>query len=133
MGLSSYVWFSQMGFPHNNLQFPYKRQSPVTKKNREYNTLEEVQEEIELLSDTFSDSQFTLGRNLYFILPLFCNPRMLVEQEYIDLIKEYNYMKNYNIPMARSLDEADSYKLDCFDIIQRELNAITQYIGENNG
>ena len=133
MGLSSYVWFSQMGFPHNDLQFPYKRQSPVTKKNREYNTLEEVQEEIELLSDTFSDSQFTLGRNLYFILPLFCNPRMLVKQEYIDLIKEYNYMKNYNIPMARSLDEADSYKLDCFDIIQRELNAITQYIGENNG
>lgn len=133
MGLSSYVWFSQMGFPHNNLQFPYKRQSPVTKKNREYNTLEEVQEEIELLSDTFSDSQFTLGRNLYFILPLFCNPRFLVEQEYIDLIKEYNYMKNYNIPMARSLDEADSYKLDCFDIIQRELNAITQYIGEKNG
>jgi hypothetical protein len=122
-----------MGFPHNNLQFPYKRQSPVTKKNREYNTLEEVQEEIELLSDTFSDSQFTLGRNLYFILPLFCNPRFLVEQEYIDLIKEYNYMKNYNIPMARSLDEADSYKLDCFDIIQRELNAITQYIGEKNG
>tara|TARA_R110000868_G_scaffold63484_3_gene191552 strand:- start:166 stop:567 length:402 start_codon:yes stop_codon:yes gene_type:complete len=133
VGLSSYVWFSQMGFPHNDLQFPYKRQSPVTKKNREYNTLEEVQEEIELLSDTFSDSQFTLGRNLYFILPLFCNPRMLVKQEYIDLIKEYNYMKNYNIPMARSLDEADSYKLDCFDIIQRELNAITQYIGENNG
>ena len=133
MGLSSYVWFSQMGFPHNNLQFPYKRQSPVTKKNREYNTLEEVQEEIELLSDTFSDSQFTLGRNLYFILPLFCNPRFLVEQEYIDLIKEYNYMKNYNIPIATSLDQADSYKLECFDIIQREINAVTKYIGEKNG
>jgi len=35
--------------------------------------------------------------------------------------------------MARSLDEADSYKLDMFDIIQRELNAITQYLGEKNG
>ena len=122
-----------MGFPHNNLQFPYKRQSPVTKKNREYNTLQEVEEEVVLLSDTFSDSQFTLGRNLYFILPLFCNPRLLVEQEYVELIKEYNYMKNYNIPMARSLDEADSYKLDCFDIIEKELNAITQYIREKNG
>lgn len=133
MGLSSYVWFSQMGFPHNNLQFPYKRQSPVTKKNRNYNTLQEVEEEVILLSDTFSDSQFTLGRNLYFILPLFCNPRLLVDEEYVELIKEYHYMKNYNIPMARSLDEADSYKLDCFDIIEKELNAITQYIREKNG
>ena len=133
MGLSSYVWFSQMGFPHNNLQFPYKRQSPVTKKNREYNTLQEVEEEVILLSDTFSDSQFTLGRNLYFILPLFCNPRLLVDEEYVELMKEYHYIKNYNIPIARSLDEADSYKLDCYDIIQKELNAITQYIREKNG
>ena len=133
MGLSSYVWFSQMGFPHNNLQFPYKRQSPITKRNREYNDLREVEEEVTLLSETFKDSKFTLGRNLYFILPLFCNPKLLVEEEYVELMKEYHYMKNYNIPMARSLDEADSYKLDCFDIIQRELNAITQYIGEKNG
>ena len=48
-------------------------------------------------------------------------------------MKEYNYMKNYNIPMAKSLDDADSYKLDCFDLINSELNAIQQYIGEKNG
>jgi len=133
VGLSMYVWFSQMGFPHNTLEFPYKRQSPLTKKNRDYNTLQEVEQEVLLLSETFSDSQFTLGRNLYFILPLFCNPLLLIKDEHVELMKEYNYMKNYNIPIATSLDQADSYKLECFDIIQREINAVTKYIGEKNG
>lgn len=133
MGLSMYVWFSQMGFPHNTLEFPYTRQSPLTKKNKEYQTLDEIQEEVIQLSHTFSDSKFTLGRNLYFIVPLFADPRWFVDDKYIEIIREYNYVKNYGIPIARSLDEADSYQLECFDIIQREIAAITQYLGEKNG
>ena len=34
-----YVWFSQLGFPHSTLEFPYKRQSPLTKKNKEYDSI----------------------------------------------------------------------------------------------
>jgi hypothetical protein len=64
---------------------------------------------------------------------LFADPTWFVNEEYVRLMKEYNYMKNYNIPMAKSLDDADSYKLDCFDLINSELNAIQQYIGEKNG
>ena len=128
-----YVWFSQLGFPHNTLAFPYSRQSPLTKKSREYKTLQEIEEEVMELSETFIDNKFTLGRNLYFHVPLFANPRWFVKEEYVELIKEYNYMKNYGIPIARSLDEADSYQLECFDIIQREITAITQYLGEKNG
>ena len=128
-----YVWFSQMGFPHNTLEFPYTRQSPLTKKNKEYQTFDEVQEEVIQLSHTFSDSKFTLGRNLYFIVPLFADPRWFVDDKYIEIIREYNYVKNYGIPIARSLDEADSYQLECFDVIQREITAITQYLGEKNG
>ena len=133
MGLSMYVWFSQMGFPHNTLEFPYTRQSPLTKKNKEYQTLDEIQEEVIQLSHTFNDSKFTLGRNLYFIVHLFADQRWFVDDKYIEIIREYNYVKNYGIPIARSLDEADSYQLECFDIIQREIAAITQYLGEKNG
>ena len=129
MGLSMYVWFSQMGFPHNTLEFPYTRQSPLTNKNKEYIDLDQIQEEVIQLSYTFSDSKFTLGRNLYFIVPLFADPRWFIDDKYIEIIREYNYVKNYGIPIARSLDEADSYQLECFDIIQREITAITQYLG----
>ena len=133
MGLCMYVWFSQLGFPHNTLAFPYNRQSPLTKRSREYKNIYEVEEEVIALSETFADSKFTLGRNLYFHIPLFADPVLFVNEEYIRLMKEYNYMKNYNIPIAKSLDDADSYKLDMFDIINSELNAVRQYIGEKNG
>jgi len=128
-----YVWFSQMGFPHNTLEFPYKRQSPLTKKNRDYNTLQEVEEEVLLLSNTFADSDFSLGRNLYFHIPLFAKPEWFITEEHSEIVKEYNYMKNYNLPLANNLQEADSYKLDMFDIINNELNAVKQYLGEKNG
>ena len=133
MGLSMYVWFSSLGFPHTTLEFPYKRQSPITKKNRDYCNSEEVEDEIMNLSDTFQDSKFTIGRNLYFHIPLFANPKWFIEDEYMELIKEFNYIKNYNIPMAKTLDDADSYKIANFDIIQKEITAIQQYLGETNG
>ena len=133
MGLSMYVWFSSLGFPHNTLNFPYKRQSPLTKQNRDYDNFEQVEEEVLALSEKFKDSNFTLGRNLYFIVPLFANPKWFIDDEYIELIREFNYIKNYNIPMAKTLDEADSYKIANFDIIQKEITAIQQYLGEKNG
>lgn len=133
MGLSMYVWFSQLGFPHNTLRFPYKRQSPLTKKNKEYENMDDVKIELMALVDTFIDSKFSLGRNLYFHIPLFANPKWFVKQEYIEIMKEYNYIKNFRLPIARSLDEADSYKLQLFDVIFNEINAIKQYLGEKNG
>ena len=128
-----YVWFSQMGFPHNTLEFPYKRQSPITKKNKEYESIEDVINELYALVDTFADSDFSLGRNLYFYIPLFAKPEWFITEEHSEIVKEYNYMKNYNLPLASSLDQADSYKLDMFDIINNELNAVRQYLGEKNG
>jgi len=133
VGLSMYVWFSQMGFPHNTLEFPYKRQSPVTKKNKEYDSIEDVTNDLYALVETFANSDFSLGRNLYFHIPLFSKPEWFINEEHKEIMKEYNYMKNYNLPLATSLDQADSYKLDMFDIISSELNAVKQYLGEKNG
>jgi hypothetical protein len=41
--------------------------------------------------------------------------------------------KNLNIPIARSLDEADSFIVDNFLIIDNELNSIREYEVEKNG
>lgn len=133
MGLSMYVWFSQLGFPHSTLEFPYKRQSPLTKKNKEYESIEDVTNELYPLVETFANSDFSLGRNLYFHIPLFGKPEWFINEEHREIMKEYNYMKNYNLPLANNLQEADSYKLDMFDIINSELNAVRQYLGEKNG
>ena len=68
-----------------------------------------------------------------FHIPLFAKPEWFVTEEHSEIIKEFGYMKNYNLPIAKSLEEADSYKLDMFDIINKELNAVRQYQGEKNG
>jgi len=127
------VWFSQLGFPHIALEFPYKRQSPLTKRVKTYKSIEQVWEEIEMLVDNWKESQFSLGRNLYFHLPLFMNPQWIVDIEYQMILKEYNWIKDFNIPLASTLDEVIASKLDEFDVINNEIKSIQLYMGEKNG
>ena len=127
------MWFSQLGFPHIALEFPYKRQSPLTKRVKTYKNIEQVWEEIELLVDKWKDSQFSLGRNLYFHLPLFMNPQWIVNNEDNILLKEYNWVKEFNIPLAKDLDSADANKIEIFDIIRSEINELKPYMSEQNG
>ena len=127
------MWFSQLGFPHIALEFPYKRQSPLTKRVKTYKNIEQVWEEIKLLVDKWKDSQFSLGRNLYFHLPLFMNPQWIVNNEDNILLKEYNWVKEFNIPLAKDLDSADANKIEIFDVIKNEINSIKLYMSEQNG
>ena len=127
------MWFSQLGFPHIALEFPYKRQSPLTKRVKTYKNIEQVWEEIELLVDKWKDSQFSIGRNLYFHLPLFMNPKWIVNNEDNILLKEYNWVKEFNIPLAKDLDSADANKIEIFDIIRSEINELKLYMSEKNG
>lgn len=127
------MWFSQLGFPHITLEFPYKRQSPLTKKVKTYDSIIQVWEEIEILVDEWKDSQFSLGRNLYFHLPLFMNPQWIIDIEYQMLLKEYSIIKEFNIPLANTIEEASARKLDEFDVISREIKSIQLYMDEKNG
>lgn len=127
------MWFSQMGFPHITLEFPYKRQSPVSKKVKTYENIEQVWEEITELVEGWTDSKFSLGRNLYFHLPLFMNPKWIIDNEDGTLLREYQWIKEFNIPLAQDLDSADASKIEIFDVIRNEINAIKLYMSEKNG
>lgn len=127
------MWFSSLGFPHTALEFPYKRQSPISKKMTVYRDLTQVWEEIYQLIDKWEDSPFSLGRNLYFHLPLFMNPKWILSGDESTHITEYNYVKEFNIPLGRDLDSADAEKLEVFEKIRSEINQIKIYIGEKNG
>ncbi len=122
-----------MGFPHITLEFPYKRQSPVSKKVKTYENIEQVWEEIIELVEGWTDSKFSLGRNLYFHLPLFMNPKWIIDNEDGTLLREYQWIKEFNIPLAQDLDSADASKIEIFDIIRNEINAIKLYMSEKNG
>ena len=122
-----------MGFPHMTLEFPYKRQSPVSKQIKTFNNIQDVWEEIFLLVDSWSNSKFTLGRNLYFHLPLFMNPNWITATDFAILMKEFTWCKDFNIPIAKDLDSVDARTLEEFDVINTEILSIDNYIGEKNG
>ena len=127
------MWFSQLGFPHITLEFPYKRQSPVTKRVKTYKNIEQVWEEIIELVDRWKDSKFSLGRNLYFHLPLFTNPEWIINSDDNIYLKEYNLIKEFNIPLGKDLDSSDAERLEILDIIRNEINGIKLYMSEKNG
>ena len=122
-----------MGFPHNTLEFPYKRQSPSLRKKINFRSIDDVWKEIYRLFDRWEENKFSLGRNLYFHLPLFCNPKIIMDSEDIVLLKEYSWIQEFKIPIANTLDEMDSMKLDYLDLVSMEINSIKQYMVEKNG
>lgn len=86
-----------------------------------------------MLVEKWNDSTFSLGRNLYFHLPLFMNPKWIINPEDNVLLKEYNWIKEFNIPLATDLDSADAHKIEIFDIIRNEIKSIQLYMSEKNG
>ena len=83
-----------------------------------------------MLIEKWKDSKFSLGRNLYFHLPLFMNPKWIINPEDNVLLKEYNWVKEFNIPLAKDLDSADAQRIEIFDIIRNEVNEIKLYMSE---
>jgi hypothetical protein len=124
------VWFSNLGFPHSELSFPYTRYGPGSQKNITFNNLEDIWNEIDIMVEAWTDNKFSLGRNLYFNLPQFCDPKLIVTENDYLIFKEYIYQKEYNLSIAENLDSADARTLDLFDLIHNEVNEIKKYLSE---
>jgi hypothetical protein len=46
------------------------------------------------------------------------------------MIQEYNYVTRFNVSLG-NLDDVSAHRLDCFTIIENELNNIAKYEKEN--
>lgn len=65
-------------------------------------------------------------------MPLFANPQYLLDEYNFNLINEYHYVKEYNIPLGKTLNETDAIKLDHFTIIKNELASVIKHEQEKN-
>ena len=61
------------------------------------------------------------------------DPSWIISEDYQLIVKEYNWVKDFNIPLATSLDNIDAKKLDEFDLINTEIKSIQNYMSEKNG
>ena len=131
-GLSYTVWYWVFNKkPHDQLILPYSAQSPITKQKKDFITVDDIWEEIKLIT---TKDDYSIGQQLFYLLPLFANPAYIVNDEHFNLINEYHYVTDYNIPLGRTLDETNADRLTMFNIIKNEMSlAIKNKAEKENG
>ena len=73
-----------------------------------------------------------MGQLLYDLVPLFASPSLLFEDWMVDIMNEYHWIKNWNISPG-TLDDISAFRLDCWTIIENELNQINRNESKKNG
>ena len=132
-GLSYAVWhwvFDRDS--HQQYTLPYIAQSPISKKKKEFATIDDIWNEIKLITES---TKFSIGQQLLYLLPLFANPIYILNDGYFNLINEYHYVTEYNIPLGNNLDDTDADKLVMFNIIKNEIGLALKHKAkkEKNG
>lgn len=78
------------------------------------------------------ERKFTPGQNLYYLIPHFANPQFFADPSVSLDIQEYSYIKKFNIPPAKAIDEAEVDRLVVYSIIDEELMACDKRNKEKN-
>ncbi len=57
-------------------------------------------------------------------MPFFCDASFVIKDWCIQMIDDYTVAKSFNIPVAKNLDDADAWRIDCFKVVEQELQNI---------
>ena len=105
-------------------KFPYTAQSPTSTEIKEFKSEVDIWEEVETIAELVKTSKTrTMGHLLYDLAPLFTSPPFFIEDWMVDVMNEYHWIKNWNISPG-SLDDISAFRLDCWTVIENELNQI---------
>ena len=113
------VWFSNYGLPKVNYDLPYNARSPVSLKKVSFKTEKDIFNEVETILHESKNRDYDPSK----IIPDWC----------WDMISDYFSVKKYNIPISKDLDSADSWMMDCFAIIENEIDNISKHERGKNG
>ena len=122
------VWISANGIKETPFVFPYEAQNPISGQIQTFKSVEDVEQVIDEI--LLEDTKVSAGQNLYFLTPLFCDQRYFVDSESQDFIRQYNFCKTFNTPLANTLDEIPAKIVEAFDTIEKELESVKRV---NNG
>lgn len=90
-------------------------------------------EEIERILKEESTQKFGIGQSLFYQMPFFCEPSLYISNWCWEMIDNYHLIKNYNVPLSKSLDSVDVFTFDCMNIIEDEINKINLHKVKENG
>ena len=127
--MSLAVWCLQFGTPEPRdiyRSLPYTvAKLPVTYKHDPVRV--ETVEDIWKIKDEICEpsEDLTDGQILFHTVPFFADCNLIIEDWMMEMITEYNYITRFNISMGE-LDNISAHRLDCFSIIDKEMNACMQ-------
>lgn len=121
------VWFTQLGFPDNSFSYPYTARSPVTNKKIVFENDKQVEGEIQTVLNQKSIIKFGIGQTLYYEMPFFCNPKDHIKRWVWDILEDYKLCTTYHIPIGDDFDSTSALRIDCFGIIEQEINKVTKH------
>jgi len=127
------VWCWYFGFPDPPEKYkslPYTCQSPYSYKSKTFETKKDIWDEIDLLCE--ENTKFTDGQNLYHMIPLFASAEMIIEDWMMTRIQEYSYTTRFNVSLGE-LNNVSADMLDCFAIIDKEIQSCKKYEMNKNG
>ena len=114
-------------------RFPYTAQSPLNGNYREFKNEANIWEEVEAIAELATTSKTrTVGQLLYDLVPLFASPNFFTKDWMLDIMNEYHWIKNWNISPG-NLDDVSAFRLDCWSIIENELNQINKIESKKDG
>ena len=126
--MSFFIWSSYYNLESIERfeELPYTAQSPVSLKYKEFKNEANIWEEVEAISELAKTSKTrTIGQLLYDLVPLFASPNFFNSNWMFDIMNEYHWIKNWNISPG-NLDDVSAFRLDCWTIIENELNQINK-------
>ena len=131
MRLATWIsYFETSDFPK---QFPYTARSPTLRKGITYESIEDVNDEVDRILQEPDTKKFGVGQSLYYQTSIICSPASLIPDWCWEMLEDYNACKKFNIPLAKNLDEASVWMLDCFNIIESEISNCTKHQKEKDG
>jgi len=133
--LSFFVWATYYDLePVERFEeLPYNAQSPLSLKYKEFRNEANIWEEVEAIAELAKTSKTrTVGQLLYDLVPLFASPSFLLKNWMVDIMNEYHWIKNWNISPG-VLDDVSAFRLDCWTLIENELNQINKNESKKNG
>ena len=133
--MSFYVWSSYYKLePNERFElFPYKAQSPLSGVIKKYEDGADIWKEVEAIAELAETSTTrTIGHILFDLVPLLASPRFFTQDWMLDTMNEYHWIKNWNVSPGL-LDDISADRLDCWSIIENEINQIRTHESKVNG
>ena len=106
--------------------------SPTKKKDIEYKSIEDVNNELIRCFNNCKNGDFKIGNALFTQSKFFVNTDLLVDRNCQNLIKKFNYSKLTHTPPYPSIKDTPVDFIDDMQIINEEIINIKQWQSKTN-